>query len=193
MNGKPKRDFSVVEPTDSFVSLDDLVSFSADMSGEPTPRPIAGRLRRAFLGVAPGRAIGSLTRGEAADPETRMRLTRVAQIVWQAYNVALEGSPFEVELFLRSLDPDLHGFASEGVAVAYLTRDRLRPDGPNLGHFLAGPSRRFAVYIHAGSGMCLGRARKTVAAYLDHFSEFAAPMVIDGFGFIWGVAAQRRS
>jgi hypothetical protein len=120
---------------------------------------------------------------DGADPGTRFRLLRIAQLALRSYNIALEASPFDLNLYLQSLDPELRGPAIEGVAMGLFLRDGLRPGGRCVRAFLEGPYAHYALFTHVGCGLMMAKLRRPVAPYLRVVSDPMVPMVIDGYGF----------
>jgi hypothetical protein len=143
---------------------------------------LGARIRRTVLGLSVDRLLSRVD-DHGADPGTRFRLLRTAQLVLRSYNVSLEASPFDVELYLQSLAPELRGLAIEGVAMALHLRDGLRPGQRRIRAFLEGPYARYAPFTHVGCGLMMAKLRRPVAPYLRVFSDLSSLMVIDGYGF----------
>lgn len=146
-----------------------------------------GVLRRFVLGLSNRQGVSEV-RGFNPHSPARGRLELVARTVIEHYNTALEeGAGEGLELRLRFVDPELHGFACEGSAMGLFILDRLVPGARgHFSRFLSGHGRnhRYMSYIGAGLGVgAFSLSHSSVLAEERHFSRL---LVIDGLGFYHG-------
>jgi hypothetical protein len=114
------------------------------------------------------------------------RMARVANVVALTHNLCLTLDPLSIEAYLANLDPDVRGFAVEGVGMGLFTRELAAGEGDLLQWFLAGPATRFSGLAFTGIGLSLVHNRQPFdAAVIGRWQGLSRWMVLDGLGF-WG-------
>lgn len=120
--------------------------------------------------------------------QAQQRLELVGRTVIETYNTALEeGCTEGLEVRLRAMDNELHGFACEGAAMGLFILDKVVPFAN--GHFARfleghGKNHRYMSYIGAGLGAgAFGLSYRKVLAEHHHFSKL---LFMDGYGFYKG-------
>ena len=144
-----------------------------------------GQLRRRVLGLSLEET-SYLRRGfRGANPAMRRRLQQVGEAFLGGYHKALEcGQAAGIEAHLAGLEPELSGFACEGVAMGLALLDQLAPwSSSRVARLLAGAGRPHAYLVHVGVGWVWARlpaGRERMRRRLDPLLSWLA---FDGWGF----------
>jgi hypothetical protein len=114
------------------------------------------------------------------------RMARVSSVVGLSHNLCLTLDPFSIEAYLANLDPDMRGFAVEGVGMGLFTREIATGEAESLDWFINGPGRRFAGLPFTGVGLGHVHNRHSFnPALVDRWTGLSRWMILDGLGF-WG-------
>jgi hypothetical protein len=94
--------------------------------------------------------------------------------------------PFSIEAYLANLDPDMRGFAVEGVGMGLFTREVATGEAAALEWFTKGPGAAFSGLPFTGVGLGHIHNRYPFDAHIvKRWSGLSRWMVLDGLGF-WG-------
>jgi len=112
------------------------------------------------------------------------RMGRVSNVVALTHNLCLTLDTLSLEAYLANLDPDMRGFAVEGVGMGLLTREVAGDGEGMLDRFLSRTGARFSGLGYTGVGLGLVHNRMPLdPAILDRWSGLGRWMVLDGLGF----------
>jgi hypothetical protein len=114
------------------------------------------------------------------------RMARVSNVVALTHNLCLTLDPLGVEAYLANLDPDMRGFAVEGVGMGLFSRELAAPSSSEgqLDGFLAGTGRKFSGLAFTGVGLAHIHNRQPFRTdILDRWSGLGRWLVLDGLGF----------
>lgn len=162
--------------------------FSADDHATPKgPPPLwtdhAGRGTRELpMWMLSTRQIAAASRLSA---NAAYRMARVSNVVALTHNLCLTLDPFALEVYLANLDPDMRGFAVEGVGMGLFTRE-VAADGADgmLDRFLQGTGLRFSGLAFTGIGLGHVHTQRPFDPVLvERWSGIGRWMVLDGLGF----------
>ena len=118
------------------------------------------------------------------DPGLRRRLQAVGDAFLAGYRAALEEEdPKALAGRARRIDPDLWGFAHEGVGLGLALLDSLMPRRRRFDAFLAGSGTEQPYMLHVGAGWVLARLPVSPSRFLARFDPLLRWMTLDGFGF----------
>jgi hypothetical protein len=122
---------------------------------------------------------------ERAEPGMAYRLLRIANVVGLAHNHCLVSDALGVDALLAVVDPDLRGFAVEGIGMGLTTRTAAGGDDL-LGTFLEGSGAAFLGLPYTGIGMGLAHNALAFSEDLvDRHRGLSRWMILDGLAF-WG-------
>lgn len=111
------------------------------------------------------------------------RLLRVANTVGITHNLCLTTDALGLDALLAVIDPDLRGFAVEGIGMGLATR-RVIGAEDLLGDFLDGPGRSFLGLPYTGIGMGLVHAGAPFEpAVVEAYKGLSRWMILDGLAF----------
>lgn len=166
----------------------DLHRFSADAHPVPGGPPKlwtdhAGRMSRELpMWMLSTRQIAA---ADSLPADAAYRMARVTNVVALTHNLCLTFDPFALEVYLANLDPDMRGFAVEGVGMGLFTREVAGDDADGmLDRFLARTGARFSGLAYTGVGLGHVHTRTSFdPALLDRWSGVGRWMVLDGLGF----------
>lgn len=128
------------------------------------------------------RFAGSLAAFE--DEDVRRRLKAVGDAFLAGYRAALEEEDPEVlAARVARIEPELWGFAHEGVGLALCLLDSLLPWRRRFDTFLRGPGASQPYMLHVGAGWVLARLPVSPDRFLARFDPLLRWMALDGFGF----------
>jgi enediyne biosynthesis protein E3 len=153
-----------------------------------------------LLTLAPLQGVFAWRLRRFGDPGLRARLREIGHAFLDGYRAALEESPdlAAVSARLSAVEPELQGFAAEGVGLGLSLLDCLAPE-PSRGksglfrRFSAGCGVRHVYMLHVGSGWALavpGVAPQSLIGCLD--PEYWE-MALDGYGFYRAYFFWRRA
>ncbi|HZG09874.1 MAG TPA: DUF1702 family protein [Allosphingosinicella sp.] len=112
------------------------------------------------------------------------RMGRVANVVALTQNLCLTLDPLALEVYLANLDPDMRGFAVEGVGMGLFTREVAGDADGLLDRFLSGTGAQFSGLGYTGVGLGHVHVRLPFdATLLDRWAGIGRWMVLDGLGF----------
>jgi hypothetical protein len=114
------------------------------------------------------------------------RMARVSNVVALTHNLCLTLDPLAIEAYLSNLDPDMRGFAVEGVGMGLFSRELATPGTDNelLDAFLTGTGRRFSGLGFTGVGLAHIHSRHPFRSeIIDRWSGLARWLILDGLGF----------
>lgn len=116
--------------------------------------------------------------------EVSYRMARVSMVVALSHNLALTLDPFGLEVHLANVDPDMRGFAVEGLGMGLFVREAAGEPSSTLNGFLSTVGVRFSGLAFTGVG--LGHVHAAVGfdpACLTRWTGLGRWMVLDGLGF----------
>lgn len=132
---------------------------------------------------------------QVEDAETRSRLERIGSIFVHGYLRALEATSLgalETSL-VRSVPPELMGFAFEGAAMGLGLLDLSSPwRRRRVAEFLEGPAEAHTYLVHVGVGWALARWPMPTLGYLSGFDPLLRWLAFDGWGFHQGFFHWKR-
>ena len=144
-----------------------------------------GRIARALFGLS--REQARFARSVAAFPDAgmRRRLEAICDSFVAGCHAALEDDdPPVLAARLARLEPELHGFAYEGVGLGLALFDAVTPwRRDRFAAFLRGPGSPQPYMLHVGAGWALARLPVAVGRFLDRFDPLLGWHALDGFGF----------
>src|SRR4051794_21427922 len=118
------------------------------------------------------------------DPGLRRRLQAIGDAFLAGYRAALEEEdPEALAGRVQRIDPDLWGFAHEGVGLGLVLLDSLMPRRRRFDAFLAGSGTEQPYMLHVGAGWVLARLPVSPSRFLARFDPLLRWMTLDGFGF----------
>jgi enediyne biosynthesis protein E3 len=122
------------------------------------------------------------------DVEIRRRLEEIGRVFLHGYHAALEeDQPDRLASALDSIEPELRGFAFEGVGMGLYLLDLLTPCKRNrLQKFIVGPGAGHAYMVHVGAGWALAQLGQKVDRALARFDPLLGWLAVDGYGFHQG-------
>jgi hypothetical protein len=115
----------------------------------------------------------------------RRRLEAIGGSFVEGYHAALEEEqPQALAARLARIDPELWGFAHEGVGLGLALLDSLPPwRKRRFSEYLAGPGADQPYMLHVGAGWVLARLPVSPGGFLARFDPLLRWMALDGFGF----------
>ncbi len=144
-----------------------------------------GRIVRALLSLSreQKRFAGSLS--GLADAGLRERLVAIGDSFIEGYHAALEEEePRALAGRLARVEPELWGFAHEGVGLGLALRDTLSLGRPHrFSEYLAGPGSDQVYLLHVGAGWLLARLPISPRRFLARFDPLPRWLALDGLGF----------
>lgn len=113
------------------------------------------------------------------------RMARVSNVVALTHNLCLTFDPFALEVYLANLDPDMRGFAVEGVGMGLFTREVAGDDAEGmLDRFLRGTGSLFSGLAYTGVGLGHVHTRQPFdPKVVERWTGIGRWMVLDGLGF----------
>lgn len=114
----------------------------------------------------------------------RRRLKRIGDAFLAGCRTALEEEdPEALAVRLKEIDPELQGFAHEGVGLGLGLLDTLMPWRRRFDAFLRGPGAGQIYLLHVGAGWVLARLPLSPSRFLARFDPLLRWLALDGFGF----------
>ena len=118
------------------------------------------------------------------DPQTRTRLERVSKVAVLTYNHAIGNcEPTELRLVLGFIEPELRGFAYEGVGMGLMILDLCTPWGRGRTDRFLQLAPEQAALTWIGAGQALGAFFRPLAPVLEPLDPSLRGFVVDGYGF----------
>ncbi|MFL6232737.1 MAG: DUF1702 family protein [Thermoanaerobaculia bacterium] len=144
-----------------------------------------GRIVRALLSLSGDERRFARSLEDFADGEVRRRLEKVGDAFLAGYRASLEEEDTEALAGrVARIDPELLGFAHEGVGLGLALLDSLPPwRQSRFSAFLRGPGAGQPYMLHVGAGWVLARLPVPPARFLARFDPILRWMALDGFGF----------
>lgn len=144
-----------------------------------------GRILRSLLSLSREQKRFARSFSGLADTGLRERLETIGGSFVEGYHAALEEEePRSVAERLARLDPELWGFAHEGVGLGLALRDALSLGRRHrFAEYLAGPGSDQPYMLHVGAGWLLARLPVSPRRFLARFDPLLRWMALDGLGF----------
>lgn len=142
-----------------------------------------GRIVSALLSLSGDEKRFARALSEFEDEGTRRRLKAIGDTFLAGYRASLEEDPVALAGRLQGIDPELWGFAYEGVGLGLCLLDTLKPWRRRFDAFLRGPGAHQPYMLHVGAGWVLARLPVSPARFLARFDPIPRWMALDGFGF----------
>jgi enediyne biosynthesis protein E3 len=130
---------------------------------------------------------------QALDPATKQRFVKVRRAVLGINELVAAGEePKAILAKLQTMEPELLGFALEGVGMALAKQDLSTPGEFNrVEAFTAGTSVAYQLMVFLGVGALLATDRLPlepfVTSYLEPFNPLRVWAIADGYGFQSGM------
>lgn len=130
---------------------------------------------------------------QVVDPTAKQRFVKVRRAVLGINELVATGEEPEAILAkLKKMDPELLGFALEGVGMALAKQDLHTPGEHNrVEAFVAGTSVVYQIMVFLGVGTLLATDRLPIESYITSYLEPFNPLrvwsIIDGYGFQHGM------
>ncbi|NJO81466.1 MAG: DUF1702 family protein [Blastochloris sp.] len=148
-----------------------------------------GKLLRPIFGVS-RKAATSFHEG---DNQAAQRLETVIVTVTRGCHATFQYSNVDTLVtHLKAVDPELRGFAYEGVGTGLTALDCILPWKNRTKTFLDGPGAPYIYAVHIGAGLALARMRRRPERFLTRLDPILGWMAIDGYGFHEGFFARHR-
>jgi hypothetical protein len=148
-----------------------------------------GKILRPFFGVSDEEA----TSFSEGDRTAALRLEAAIRMVTQGCHITLQNSRFEVLIpRMNAVDPELRGFAYEGVGIGLAALDCLMPWKNRTRDFLNGPGSAYIYAVSLGAGMALARLHRKPERFLTRLDPLFGWLILDGYGFHEGFFARKR-
>ncbi|GLV53921.1 enediyne biosynthesis protein [Dictyobacter sp. S3.2.2.5] len=146
-----------------------------------------GTILRPFFGVSEREA--SFSEG---DRQAAQRLETAVRMVTQGCHITLKNSRFDALVSrMDAVDPELRGFAYEGVGVGLAALDCLLPWKNRTREFLDGPGAAYIYAVSLGAGMGLARLHRNPEKFLPRLDPTFGWLILDGYGFHQGFFSQQ--
>lgn len=132
-------------------------------------------------------------RGIEVDPTAKQRFVKVRRAVMGIDELVTAGEPPQAILAkLNNMNPELLGFALEGVGMALTKQELSLASAQNLVEtFAEGTSIPYQIMIFLGVGALLAREQLPlepyITSYLESFNPLRVWSIIDGYGFQHGM------
>ncbi|PMB38332.1 hypothetical protein CEN40_25865 [Fischerella thermalis CCMEE 5205] len=130
---------------------------------------------------------------QALDPATKQRFVKVRRAVLGINELVASGEKPEAILAkLETMEPELLGFALEGVGMALAKQDMFTPGELNrVEAFVAGTSITYQIMVFLGVGALLATDKLPlepfITSYLEPFNPLRVWAIADGYGFQSGM------
>jgi enediyne biosynthesis protein E3 len=142
------------------------------------------RIVRTLLSLSGDKARFARSLADFEDPGLRRRLKAVGDAFLDGYRASLEEEdPEALAARVARIDPELWGFAHEGVGLGLCLLDSLPPWRRRFDAFLEGPGAGQPYMLHVGAGWVLARLPVSPSRFLGRFDPLLRWMALDGFGF----------
>ncbi|MGK7878137.1 MAG: DUF1702 family protein [Xenococcaceae cyanobacterium] len=129
------------------------------------------------------------------ETDARQRLRQISYTFVHGYNTTLEMglSPVLVST-LHAVDPELRGFAFEGVGMGLALLDYLTPwNQYRLQEFIKGAGANYSELLHVGAGFAIAVLGRDIESSLAKMNPMQRWFAIDGLGFYYGMFHWQRS
>jgi len=131
---------------------------------------------------------------QAIDSATKQRFVKVRRAILGINELVATGEPPEAILAkLKTIDPELLGFALEGVGMA-LAKEDISTTFTNFNQveaFVADTTITYQLMVFLGVGVLLGTdllpLKSYLASYLEPFNPLRVWSIVDGYGFQCGM------
>lgn len=151
---------------------------------------IFGTLLRPLFGVSQKEATDF---GEG-DSKAALRLETVVSSVTKGCHLTFQNSDFEALVArMNEFDPELRGYAYEGVGIGLMALDCLLPWKNRLKDFLSGPGAPYPYAIHIGAGLALARVHVQPERFLKRLDPVVGWIALDGYGFHKGFFSRKSA
>ena len=111
---------------------------------------VFGKILRPLFGVSQEEA----TNFAAGDSKAALRLETVVNSVTKGCHITFQNSNFDkLVARMEEFDPELRGYAYEGVGIGLMALDCMLPWKNRIRTFLAGPGAPYPYAIHIGAGL----------------------------------------
>lgn len=122
-------------------------------------------------------------------PELAQRFRQIQYAFSQGYQAAITTDELETIVFkMNIIEAEYRGFAYEGVGCALAQRDILKPSQQSIVEiFINSHEAIYQNYVYVGVGLMLGRQRLPLKPYLELLNPAKIWLVIDGYGFQYGM------
>jgi enediyne biosynthesis protein E3 len=148
-----------------------------------------GFVRRFVFGLSLERLDYLWTLFPGEESFARKQLRQVTYAFVQEYNTALEIGPSSVlESTLEAIDPNLQGFACEGIGMAMTIIDYTTPwNRSRLKAFAEGAGAPHSDLVHVGAGFAMAIIPGGVSTFLPKMNPMQRWLSIDGLGCYHGM------
>jgi len=149
-----------------------------------------GQLRKSLMGGLPPE-VEAFSQGQTSSEKY---LGNIFLTVIQHYQATLKDSRLETVVpRLNAVDAELRGFAYEGAGMGLMQLDCMLPWKRRLPAFLAGAASPYVYPVYVGAGLALARIGKQPERFLEKFDPVLRWLLLDGYGFRYGIFARQRS
>jgi enediyne biosynthesis protein E3 len=149
-----------------------------------------GQVRKSLWGSLPKEA-GAF---KQVNTKAAQHLGKIFFTVIRCYHATLENSRLETLIpQLSQIEPELRGFAYEGAALGLMQLDCVLPWKKRLLPFLAGPASPYLYPAYVGAGVAMARMGKRPEQYLTRLDPVLGWLLIDGYGWRYGIFSRRSS
>ncbi|MEO1296505.1 MAG: DUF1702 family protein [Cyanobacteria bacterium J06636_16] len=148
-----------------------------------------GFLRRFIFGLSLERLDYLWTLFPGEESSARKQLRQVTYSFVQEYNTALEVGPSSVlNSTLKAMDPDMQGFACEGIGMALTVIDYTTPwNRYRLQDFAEGAGKAHSDLVHVGAGFAMAILPGGMSAFLPKMNPMQRWLSLDGLGCYHGM------
>lgn len=126
-------------------------------------------------------------------PETAKRYDNVRDSFGIGYQIAFKAEQLAdiAPQLNAAVEPELRGFAFEGVGTA-LAQRQVQTRQNVVEAFANGPGAAYETYIYVGMGLMIGKSGIPLEPHLAALNSSRAWLVIDGYGFEHGLSHWRE-
>lgn len=151
---------------------------------------VFGNILRPLFGVSQKEA----TNFGVGDRKAALRLETVVYSVTKGCHITFQNSNFEkLVARMEEFDPELRGYAYEGVGIGLMALDSMLPWKNRVKTFLAGPGAPYPYAIHIGAGLALARVHARPEKVLSRLDPILGWVVLDGYGFHKGFFSRQSA
>jgi hypothetical protein len=151
---------------------------------------IFGTILRPFFGVSQKEA----TDFGMGNSKAALRLETVVFSVTKGCHITFQNSNFEALVArMKEFDPELRGYAYEGVGIGLMALDCMLPWKNRIKAFLAGPGAPYPYAVHIGAGLALARVHVQPEKFLKRLDPILGWIALDGYGFHKGFFSRKSA
>ncbi|GHO48026.1 hypothetical protein KSX_61890 [Ktedonospora formicarum] len=151
---------------------------------------VFGAILRPLFGVSQKES----TEFSTGDKRAALRLGTVVSSVTKGCHLTFQNSDFDVLVArMNEFDPELRGYAYEGVGIGLMALDCMLPWRNRIKEFLAGPGAPYPYAIHIGAGLALARVHVQPEKFLKRLDPVVGWIALDGYGFHKGFFSRKQA